>query len=150
MSQYPEQIYRMSTSSTLKNWREQGGKMRLEGSQCPECGAYYFPRRSICPKCHSRHMEPYQLPETGKIVEMLYRPANTVMMGLGEDLPQISIMVEMDDGLHIVGNLCDCSNPMALSQGTKVRMVLRKSRRESSSNWVYAYKFVVDENQQKG
>lgn len=146
MSQYPEQIFRMSTSSTLRNWREQGGKMRLEGAKCKDCGAIYFPRRTVCAKCHSRHMEPYQCPETGVIEELLYRPANTVMMGMGEDLPQLSVIIRLDDGLHVVANLCDCPNPFKIVPGAKVRMVLRKSRRESSSNWVYAYKFELDED----
>lgn len=41
-----EQIANPIIESTLKDWREQGGLTRLEGSKCKNCGETFFPKDS--------------------------------------------------------------------------------------------------------
>ena len=68
MSQYPEQIYRHTTASALRNWRERHGRYRLVGTKCKDCGELHFPRRVVCPNCNQRNLEPYEHPHTGEII----------------------------------------------------------------------------------
>jgi uncharacterized OB-fold protein len=146
MSQYPEQIYRLATPSTLRQWREHGGKYRLEGTKCGECGSIWFPRRAVCGKCHSLKMETYDCPHTGVIVE---KEINAIpiltFVGHGESIPKYGVMVKLDDGLHVLSEVVDADDPEKIAVGKRVKMVLRKARREGNSNWAYVYKFVLCE-----
>jgi 2-acetylphloroglucinol acetyltransferase len=144
MSQNPEQIYRLTTPSILRQWREHGGKYRLEGTKCTECGSTWFPRRAVCGKCHSLKVETYACPHTGTIV------ANEVnnffvltFLGYGENMPKYSAMVKLDDGLHVLGEVVDVKNPEDIQPGKRVKMILRKQRREGNTNWAYVFKFTL-------
>lgn len=146
MSQYPEQIYRLVTPSVLKQWREHGGKYRLEGTKCTECGSLWFPRRAVCGKCHSLNVETYACPHTGTIAEASINDIPILaFVGHGESIPKYSVMVKLDDGLHVLSEVVDADDPEKIAVGKRVKMVLRKARREGNSNWAYVYKFVLCE-----
>lgn len=142
-SEYPEQIYRHTTASAVRSWRERRGRYLLEGTRCKNCGATHFPRRTICSTCHSRDLEPYRHPETGtlEMVNICWQ-ATGVHFGYGENIPRISTVVRLDDGATVVAEVTD--TPLEkIVRGARVRMVLKKLHRESNSTWLYGYKFVV-------
>jgi 2-acetylphloroglucinol acetyltransferase len=145
MSMYPEQIHRMTTASMLREWREHGGKYRLEGSQCAECNEIAFPRRAVCGACNSLKVKPYRCARNGKI-EVMIRADDPILAatGYGETVPRYLAMVRLDDGLVIASEIVDVCNPEQLKAGARVRMVIRKHVRESNLAWQYAYKFVPE------
>lgn len=145
MTMYPEQIHRMTTASMLREWREHGGKYRLEGSQCAECNEIFFPRRSVCGACNSLSVKPYRCARTGTIEVMIQ--ANNPMLvptGYGETVPRCLAMIRLDDGLVIASEIVDVCDAGRLKTGARVHMVIRKQIRESNLAWQYAYKFVLD------
>ncbi|CAN7254467.1 Zn-ribbon domain-containing OB-fold protein [Pseudomonas brassicacearum] len=144
MSLYPEQIHRMTTASMLREWREHGGKYRLEGSRCQDCEEIFFPRRTVCGACNSLNVEPYRCSRTGTI-QVSAHAENPILaaMGYGETVPRFMAMVRLDDGLVIASEIVDVTDPRQVVSGAPVRMVIRKHVRESNLAWQYAYKFVL-------
>lgn len=144
MSEFPEQIYRHSTYSTVRAWRERHGRYRLVGSRCLDCHQAWFPRRTVCGKCNSRNLEDYQCSHRGEIV---CHWANAIpglaLLGYGEQVPRVAAIIRLDDGLHVLSEVIDAP-PEAIEDGMGVRLVVRKQKRESNSNWMYGYKFVLD------
>jgi 3-hydroxy-3-methylglutaryl CoA synthase/uncharacterized OB-fold protein len=55
---------------SLPSWqRSISQRYRLEGGQCPDCGAVAFPPEGACPDCHERvAFDPVSLPRTGDVV----------------------------------------------------------------------------------
>jgi uncharacterized OB-fold protein len=145
MSMYPEQIHRMTTASMLREWREHGGKYRLEGSKCQACGEIFFPRRHVCGACNSLDIAPYRCARTGKI-QVMIQAANPVLVanGYGEAVPRYLAMIRLDDGLVIASEIVNVGDPSEVKTGAAVRMVIRKHVRESNLAWQYAYKFVLE------
>lgn len=143
MSEFPEQIYHHTTASVTRAWRERRGRYLLEGSRCKDCGTVDFPRRTICAKCGSRNIEPYKHPTTGTILEanVCWSSAG-VHQGYGENIPRISTVIELDDGVKILAEVTDTDYDKIVP-GKRVEMVLKKLHRESNSTWQYGYKFVV-------
>ncbi|KIA80639.1 Zn-ribbon domain-containing OB-fold protein [Chromobacterium amazonense] len=146
MSLYPEHIHRMTTASMLREWREHGGKYRLEGTRCQECGEIFFPRRSVCGACNSLRVETYRCARAGTIVA-LSEAANPILagMGYGETMPRHMVMLKLDDGIGLASEVVDVLDPSRLRIGARVRMVIRKHVRESNLAWQYAYKFVLED-----
>jgi 2-acetylphloroglucinol acetyltransferase len=141
MSEFPEQIYRHATYSTLMKSREVGTRYRLEGVKCLDCGSKWFPRRPVCPKCNSRRLEVYQPPRRGKIVSYyVHMVLAATLMGYQELEPRVVGIVQLDDGLNVFAEIIETPES-ALRDGLPVEMVFRKHRRESNSNWMYGYKF---------
>lgn len=38
-------------------WRLRGPFLRLEGTNCQECGGRHFPGRTVCPECSQKRKE---------------------------------------------------------------------------------------------
>ena len=64
--------------------------------------------------------------------------------GYGENIPRISTVIELDDGVKILAEVTDTDYDKIVP-GKRVEMVLKKLHRESNSTWQYGYKFVVIE-----
>lgn len=143
MSQFQEQIYRHTTASATRSWRERKGRYLLEGTRCKNCGAIHFPRRTACAECNSRDLEPYRHPFTGTIVEAnICWQATGVHIGYGERIPRVSTVIRLDDGVCVLAEVTE--TPVEkIVPGARVMMVTKKLHRESNSTWMYGYKFVV-------
>ncbi len=143
MSQFQEQIYRHTTASATRSWRERKGRYLLEGTRCKSCGAIHFPRRTACAECNSRDLEPYRHPFTGTIVEAnICWQATGVHIGYGERIPRVSTVIQLDDGVCVLAEVTE--TPIEkIVPGARVEMVTKKLHRESNSTWMYGYKFVV-------
>lgn len=142
-TEFPEQIYRHTTASVVRSWRERRGRYLLEGTRCKTCGALHFPRRTVCSYCNGRDLEPYKHPKTGTIkAANICWTATGVHIGYGENIPRISTIIQLDDGVNVLAEVTE--TPLEkIVVGAKVKMVLRKLHRETNSTWMYGYKFIV-------
>ncbi len=143
MSQFQEQIYRHTTPSVTRSWRERRGRYLLEGTRCKDCGKVFFPRRTACPFCNTRNLEPFIHPDTGTILEAnICWQATGVHIGYGERIPRISTVIQLDDGVTVLAEITE--TPLEeIVPGARVQMVTRKLHREANSTWMYGYKFIV-------
>jgi uncharacterized OB-fold protein len=64
--------------------------------------------------------------------------------GYGDDLPRFMVIVRLDDGIHVMADVVDVADPVEVVPGARVKMVLRKHRREDTGAWVYGYRFVLE------
>jgi hypothetical protein len=144
--QFPEQFVRLDTFSSAVWYRTRAGRYRLEGTRCTQCGAKFFPPRTglICPACHARAMEPYACARTGEIVAVALDDVGFPAVGYGDNMPRIQVMIKLDDGIHLMVDLIQVADPAEARVGARVKMVLRKHRREDTGAWVYGYGFVLD------
>jgi hypothetical protein len=144
--QFPDPFVRLDTFSSAVWYRNRAGRYRLEGTRCTQCGAIFFPPRKglICPACHARAMEPYACAQAGEIVALALDDVGFPAVGYGDNLPRLQAMVRLDDGIHLMVDLMQVADPSEVQPGARVRMVLRKHRREDTGAWVYGYGFVVD------
>lgn len=144
--QFPDMYVRLDTFSSAYWYRTRAGRYRLEGTRCKACGEKYFPPRTglICPACHAREMEPYPCAQTGEIVALALDDVGFPAAGYGDELPRVQAIVRLDDGIHLMVDLVDLAEPAEAQVGARVRMVLRKHRREDTGAWVYGYGFVLD------
>ncbi len=144
--QFPDQYVRLDTFSSVVWYRTRAGRYRLEGTRCTNCDEKFFPPRTdlICPSCHERAMEPYQCAHTGEIRSVSLDDVGFPAIGYGDYMPRVQAIVRLDDGIHLMVDLMELDDPSKAQVGARVRMVLRKHRREDTGAWVYGYRFVLD------
>ncbi len=142
--QFPEQFVRWDTFSSALWYRTKAGRYRLEGTQCARCGAKYFPPRTglICPACQAREMVPYPCAQTGEIIAVALDDIGFPAVGYGDTLPRVQAIIRLDDGIHIMADILQVADPADIQPGDRVRMVLRKHKREDTGAWVYGYGFI--------
>lgn len=145
-SDFPEFLVRVDTFSSAVWYRTKRGRYLLEGSQCSTCGERFFPPRKglLCPNCGERAMVPYRCAEKGAVVAHALDDLGFPAWGYGDDLPRRMVVVRLDDGIHVLGDVVDADKGEAIEAGTRVRAILRKHRREDTGAWVYGFKFVLD------
>ncbi len=98
----------------------------------------------ICPACHERLMEPYQCAQTGSIVTVAPDDVGFPALGYGENLPRIQAIVRLDDGIHLMTDIIQVADPAEVQPGARVKMILRKHKREDTGAWVYGFGFILD------
>jgi uncharacterized protein len=80
------------------------GEPYLEGWRCGACGETYVEPRSACSRCTTRdQISPVQLSNTGKVYNWTIVHRNFP----GVKVPFISVIVDLDGGGTIKGNLID-------------------------------------------
>jgi hypothetical protein len=80
------------------------GQPYLEGHKCGSCGAVFLGERKVCSKCGSRdQMSTTRLSSKGK----LYTYSIVHRSFPGIEVPYISAVVDLDDGVALKGNLID-------------------------------------------
>jgi uncharacterized OB-fold protein len=143
---FPEPLYRHGTLRTTKAWRQQDERYRLEGSRCKSCGQLWWPARlsKVCGKCNSRDVEPYQFSHIGEVYVHHVEAENWPIQPLhGFEVygdTRVYAMVKLiKEGIFIgPTEIVDCT-PDQITDGMKVKLVLRKLRRESNGNWQYGF-----------
>jgi uncharacterized OB-fold protein len=143
---FPEPFVRLDTFSSAVWHRTRAGRYRLEGTRCSACGEKFFPPRTglICPACHARAMEPYQCAQQGEIVVAALDDSGFPAAGYGDYLPRVQAVVRLEDGIHLMVDIMELSDPAEAMPGARVKMVLRKHKREDTGAWVYGYRFILD------
>jgi uncharacterized protein len=106
----------------FKDYNEALKQDKLLGLKCKACGALTVPPKMACRQCGSFDMEVVEVKTTGKI-----RTFTTVFVGAEgreSEVPYILVIVELDEGPWLMGNL-DGVDPKTASMeliGKKVKM----------------------------
>jgi uncharacterized OB-fold protein len=143
-SQYPEIVPRLESYSMMRTWRERHGRYRLVGSQCKSCGEKWFPRREglNCPHCKGIELEPYECAHTGVVEQLQIENMGYPVMGYGDWAPRMIVTILLDDGITVLSEIVDAS-PEEVHKGSRVKMVLRKHKREETGGWMYGFMFTL-------
>jgi uncharacterized OB-fold protein len=106
----------------FKDYNEALKQNKLLGLKCKACGALTVPPKMACRQCAGPDMEVVEVKTNGKIVTF-----TTVYVGAEgreSEVPYILVMVELEEGPWIMGNL-DGIDPKAATMdliGKKVKM----------------------------
>jgi uncharacterized protein len=106
----------------FKDYNEALKQNKLLGLKCKNCGALNVPPKMACRQCAGMDMEVVEVKGSGKI-----RTFTTVFVGAEgreSEVPYIIVIVELEEGPWIMGNL-DGVDPKTASMeliGKKVKM----------------------------
>lgn len=136
-------------------WRHKPELYRLVGSACAKCGKKYFPRKPICPRCHSRNLKEFELPRSGKIFSV--QMGTGTLMGFEDMRPQVYGIIHFEkDDVYVQGEIIDIPYDFLRSEllsprgeivrrlmGKSVNVVFRRLRRLDNGYPVYGFKFAL-------
>ena len=124
--------------SVPRYWRNEVPRYRLQGEECTECGAKYFPSRPVC-KCGSTTFKPHKLAERGEVVT--WTTIINPPMGYERFAPYVVALIELEDGCKLLSQVVDVT-PDEVSAGMKVEAVFRKVKEDGKDGIIqYGYKF---------
>ena len=95
----------MEQKLTFNDYNEALKKNKLLGLRCKGCGTITVPPKMVCRKCASPDMEPVELSGRGKI--QTFTTVNVGAEGRENEVPYIIVLVELDEGPWLMGNLID-------------------------------------------
>ena len=112
----------MEYKLTFKDYNEALKKNKLLGLKCKECGAITVPPKMVCRTCTSPDMDIVELGSKGKIVT--FTTVNVASEGREDEVPYIIVLVELDEGPWIMGNLINSDPNEATMEliGKRVKM----------------------------
>ena len=112
----------MEYKLTFKAYNEALKEDRLLGLECKSCGAITVPPKMVCRKCTSSELEIVQLKGTGDI--KTFTTVNVAAEGREAEVPYTIVMVKLDEGPWIMGNLSGINPAEANMElvGKKVKM----------------------------
>lgn len=87
----------------FKDYNEALQQNKLLGLKCQECNAITIPPKMVCSQCGGPELEIIEVKGSGKI-----KTFTTVFVAAEareEEIPYTIVMVELDDGPWIIGNL---------------------------------------------
>jgi hypothetical protein len=90
---------------TFKDWNNSLKKNKLLGLKCRDCGKFTCPPKMTCQECGSINLEVVEMSGKGKIVT--YTVSYVPGEGRYVEAPILIVMVELDEGPWIMGNLTD-------------------------------------------
>ena len=93
----------MEHKLTFKDYNEALKKDKLLGLKCRECGAVTVPPKIACRRCASPDMDIVELKGTGEI--QTFTTVNVAAEGYESEVPYTIVMVELDEGPWMMGNL---------------------------------------------
>lgn len=106
----------------FKDYDEALRQNKLSGLKCRSCGAITIPPKMVCRQCASPDMEIVELKGNGKI--RTFTTNYVAAEGREDEIPYIIVMVELEEGPWLMGNL-DGIDPAQASMeliGRKVKM----------------------------
>jgi uncharacterized OB-fold protein len=99
------------------------GACRLLGHRCATCGVLGFPRAGWCSSCGAADPEPVELGSAGG--ELFgWTEVGTAPPGYEGPVPYGFGIVELDDGIRVLGRLDASVDVASLSFGQRMRCVL--------------------------
>ncbi|MFQ5996757.1 MAG: Zn-ribbon domain-containing OB-fold protein [Dehalococcoidales bacterium] len=116
----------MEYKLTFKEFNEGLKENKLLGLKCQECGTVTVPPKMVCRKCASPNMEVIELKGSGKI--QTFTICNVAPEGREDEVPYVILLVELDEGPWIMGNLTGIDPTTATMEliGKKVKMAETK------------------------
>ena len=121
-------------------WRKIPERYRLIGVKCENCGKYYFPQRTLCPKCRRKgKLKEVQISGRGKIYS--HTTIHSAPTGFENQVPYVIAIVELEEGARVLGQIVDCE-PDDVKIGAKVENVFRIIQRDDPEGLIqYGFKF---------
>ncbi|MEZ5558750.1 MAG: Zn-ribbon domain-containing OB-fold protein [Pseudomonadales bacterium] len=117
------------------------GDPYLEGHKCGACGTIFLGDRKVCSKCGARdQMTAVKLSNKGK----LYSYSIVYRSFPGIEVPYISAVVDLEDGVAIKGNLIDVEpDPKNIEFDMPVEVVFKDAlgRKDRDGNSYLSYFF---------
>ena len=112
----------MEYKLTFKEYNEALRKDKLLGLKCKECGAINVPPKMVCGQCTGPDMEVVELSGTGNI--QTFTTVFVAPEGREAEAPYTVVMVELDEGPWIAGNLIDIDPSKATMEliGKRVKL----------------------------
>ena len=95
----------MEYKLAFKEYNEALRQNKLLGLKCQDCGAITVPPKMACRKCTSPDMDIVELSGKGKI--KTFTTVNVAPEGREGEVPYIIVLVELDEGPWLMGNLID-------------------------------------------
>jgi uncharacterized OB-fold protein len=100
-----------------------------------------YPPRVVCPACGGREFSNVELPRTGKVVT--FTVVRVPPAGFTEQTPLPIALVELANGIRVMVQVGDLSNPADLRIGMPVRLEFRKIRSDGEAGVIlYGHKAV--------
>jgi uncharacterized OB-fold protein len=112
----------MEQKLIFKDYNEALKQNKLLGLKCRACGAVTVPPKMVCRQCASPDMAIIELKGSGKIIT--FTTVYVASEGREAEVPYVIVMVQLDDGPWIMGNL-EGIDPKTASMeliGKKVKM----------------------------
>ena len=91
---------------------------KVEGTQCKDCGAKFFPPRADCAKCFSKNMEWFEVPKKGTLET--FTTAYYAPFGFEGDPPYTMGVVDFGDGLKLFARVAKDIKPEDVKVGMAV------------------------------
>jgi len=112
----------MEYKLTFKEYSEALKKNILLGLKCKDCSAITVPPKMACRSCTSTKLETVELKGNGKI--RTFTAVYVAPEGRENETPYTIVLVELDDGPWIMGNLIDIDPSEVTMEliGKRVRM----------------------------
>jgi uncharacterized OB-fold protein len=106
----------------FKDYNEALKQNKLLGLKCQACDTITVPPKMVCRQCASPDMEIVELKGTGKI--RTFTNVFVASEGREDEVPYTIVLVELDEGPWIMGNLGDIDPTQATTEliGRKVKM----------------------------
>jgi len=95
----------MEYKLTYKEYSEALKQQKLLGLKCNKCGTVTVPPKMVCRSCASLELEVLELKGTGRI--QTFTICNVASEGREGEVPYTILLVELDEGPWIMGNLVD-------------------------------------------
>ena len=112
----------MEYKLTFKDYNEALKENKLLGLKCKNCGTIAVPPKMACAKCTGSDMEIIELSGKGEI--QTFTTVRVTSEGRENELPYIIVLVELDEGPWLMGNLVGTDPDKATMEliGKKVKM----------------------------
>jgi len=112
----------MDYKLTFKGYNEALKRDKLLGLKCKACGTINVPPKMACGKCTSPDMEVVELSGKGKI--QTFTTVYVAPEGREAEAPYTIVMVELDEGPWLMGNLIDIDPSKATMEliGKRVKL----------------------------
>ena len=120
--------------SVPRFWRRLKNLYNLIGTHCEKCGDYYYPPRTLCPKCRrSSRIVPFKFKGEGEV--QTYTIVHSSTKDFEKHTPYILAIIKLNEGPHLTSQVI-CS-PEEIHIGLKVKPVFRKLGEESEKGMIY-------------
>ncbi|MBA7634882.1 hypothetical protein ES703_42480 [subsurface metagenome] len=93
----------MEYKLTYKEYSEALKQNKLLGLKCKSCGTVTVPPKMVCRSCASPELEVLELKGAGRI--QTFTTCNVAAEGRESEVPYIVLLVELDEGPWVMGNL---------------------------------------------
>lgn len=95
----------MEYKLTYKTYNDSLKKNKLLGLKCKDCATVTCPPKMTCQECAGTNLEITELSGKGKIVT--FTTSNVAPLGREVEAPYTIVLVELEEGAWIMGNLID-------------------------------------------